>query len=76
MPSIIQIPSTENNGIKNLHKYALNDGKQRNVQNFEHEFTNPWRTNGKAYINWVVGPKEVQQTNQSKYLSLHNYNYF
>jgi hypothetical protein len=71
-PFLYRYTSTENNSIQNLHKYAINHGKQRNIQNFEDEYPNPWRTNGKAYVYWVVGPKEVQ-TNQSKYLSI---NYF
>jgi len=67
-PLLLKYTSTEKNGIENLHMYAINHGKMKNISNFEDEFAAPWRTNGKAYVYWVVGPKEIQQSNTSTFL--------
>lgn len=73
--TILQAPLlfkyTSTDGVDTIHKYAINHAKKKNISNYEDEYPGPWRTNGKAYINWVVGPKEVQQQNKGKHNYIH-----
>ena len=75
-PLLFKYTSTEKSGIENLHMYAINHGKMKHINNFEDEFAAPWRTNGKAYVYWVVGPKQVQETNMGMFFYLNYYNKF
>jgi hypothetical protein len=65
-PLYFKYTSTESGHINNLHNGAIYMGKMKKITNFEDEFCAPWRTNGKAYINWCVGPKEAQQKHKGK----------
>jgi hypothetical protein len=67
-PLLYRYTSTEDGHIDTLHNKAINHGKRRKIHNFEDEHPGPWRTNGKAYINWVVGPKEVQMKDKGIYI--------
>jgi hypothetical protein len=60
-PLLFKYTSTEDGNIQRLHSCAINHGKKRKISSYEDEFPSAWRTNGRAYVNWVVGPKEVQQ---------------
>jgi hypothetical protein len=44
----------------------MNHGRKKKISIYEDQYPTPWRTNGKAYINWVVGPKETQQKQKGK----------
>jgi hypothetical protein len=65
-PLYFKYTSTESGHINNLHNGAMYMGRLKKITNFEDEFCAPWRTNGKAYINWCVGPKEAQQKHKGK----------
>jgi hypothetical protein len=71
-PLLYNYTSTELGHLQTLHTQAMKHGRKKKITNYEDEFPGPWRTNGKAYINWVVGPKEVQDSNKSKF----KYNHF
>lgn len=65
-PLLYKYTSTEGGHIQTLHTQAMKHGRKKKITNYEDEFPGPWRTNGRAYINWVVGPKGVQEAKQSK----------
>ena len=66
-PLLFKYTSTENGQIDNLHKFGINLGKLKGIHNFDDNYPDSWRTNGKAYVRWVVGPQQIQMKNQGKY---------
>jgi hypothetical protein len=65
-PLLFKYTSTETGYLDIIHKAAMNHGRKKKISIYEDQYPTPWRTNGKAYINWVVGPKETQQKQKGK----------
>jgi hypothetical protein len=63
-PLLFKYTSTENGNIENLHRNAIRFAKNKKIDNYEDDIGFPWRVNNKAYVYWVVGPKEVQEMKQ------------
>ena len=65
-PLQFKYTSTEGGHIQTLHSQAMKHGRKKKITNYEDEFPGPWRTNGRAYINGVVGSKEIQGNKKGK----------
>jgi hypothetical protein len=66
-PILFKYTSTEKKMIQDLHISAMTLAKQKKIALYEDSYASPWLTNGRAYVLWAVGPKEVQQEGSSKY---------
>ena len=65
-PLLFRYTSTERNMIQTIHKKAMNIAVNLKIPLYEDAYPGPWRTNGKAYVYWAVGPMEVQQKGSGK----------